>query len=114
MVVEPRPGPTSSGRTRSFRQSFLVAFAGRIGERLRQAAEVVTADEATRSTALVPLFEARRRAAEVALEQAFPETRTTRMSARNAEGWQAGMRAANRAQLDLHRPVRQGETRALS
>jgi hypothetical protein len=114
MVVEPRPGPTSSGRTRSFRQSFLVAFAGRIGERLRQAAEVVTADEATRSTALVPLFEARRRAAEVALEQAFPETRTTRMSARNAEGWQAGMRAANRALLDLHRPVRQGETRALS
>ncbi len=114
MVAEPRTQSTSSGGTRSFRQSFLVAFAGRIGERLSQAAEAVTADEATRSTALVPLFAARREAAELALNQAFPETRTTRMSARNAEGWHAGMRAADRAQLDLHQPVRAGSVRALS
>ncbi len=114
MVAEPRPGASSSGGTRSFRQSFLVAFAGRIGERLSQAAEAVTADEATRSRALVPLFAARREAAELALNQAFPETRTTRMSARNAAGWHAGVRAADQAQLDLHRPVRRGAARALS
>jgi hypothetical protein len=114
MVAERRPAATSGGGTRSFRQSFLVAFAGRIGERLSDAAEAVTADEATRSTALVPLFAARREAAELALKEAFPETRTTRMSARNAEGWHAGMRAADAAQLDLHRPVRRGATRALS
>lgn len=114
MVAEPRTASTSSGGTRSFRQSFLVAFAGRIGERLSQAAEAVTAEEATRSTALVPLFAARREAAALALDEAFPETRTTRMSARNAEGWQAGMRAADRAQFDLHRPVRAGSVRALS
>jgi hypothetical protein len=114
MVAEPRAASTSAGRTRSFRQSFLVAFAGRIGERLRQAAEEVTADEATRSAALVPLFEARRDAAERALEQAFPQVRTTRMSARDAAGWHAGTRAADRAQLDLHRPVRRAPSGALS
>lgn len=108
MVAEPRPASVTAGRTRSFRQSFLVAFAGRIGERLAEAAESVTAEEATRSTALVPLFAARREAAELALKAAFPETRTTRLSARNAAGWQAGMQAADRAQLDLHLPVRGG------
>ena len=81
---------------------------------MSQAAEAVTADEATRSRALVPLFAARREAAELALNQAFPETRTTRMSARNAAGWHAGVRAADQAQLDLHRPVRRGAARALS
>jgi hypothetical protein len=113
MVAEPRERHRSSGATRSFRQSFLVAFAGRIGERLARAAEAVTSDEATRSQALVPLFEARRLAAQAALDEAFPETRTTRMSARDALGWQAGTRAADRAQLDLHRPVRRGPARAL-
>lgn len=108
MVAEPRPSSATAGGTRSFRQSFLVAFAGRIGERLAEAAEAVTADEATRSTALVPLLAARREAAEMALKAAFPETRTTRLSARNAAGWQAGMHAADRAQLDLHPPVRGG------
>jgi hypothetical protein len=108
MVAEPRPSSVTAGGTRSFRQSFLVAFAGRIGERLAEAAEAVTAEEATRSTALVPLFAARREAAELALKAAFPETRTTRLSARNAAGWHAGMQAADRAQLDLHQPVRGG------
>jgi Protein of unknown function (DUF2786) len=122
MVSEPRASGVgrSAGRrggragdTRSFRQSFLVAFARRVGERLAQAAEAVTADEATRSTALVPLFEARRAAAKAALDEAFPDLRTTRMSARNAEGWQAGVRAADRAELDAHRRVRRGAVRAL-
>jgi hypothetical protein len=108
MVAEPRPSSVTAGGTRSFRQSFLVAFARRIGERLAEAAEAVTAEEATRSTALVPLFAARREAAELALKVAFPETRTTRMTAGNAAGWQAGMQAADRAQLDLHPPVRGG------
>jgi hypothetical protein len=106
MVSEPRPAAgRSAGGTRSFRQSFLVAFAGRIGERLAEAAAAVTAEEATRSTALVPLFAARREAADAALAAAFPDLRTTRLSARSAEGWHAGVRAADRAQLDVHRSV---------
>ena len=115
MVAEPRPaGRPSSGGTRSFRQSFLVAFARRIGERLAQAAEAVTAEEATRSTALVPLFTARREAAEAAMAAAFPDLRTTRLSARNAAGWHAGVRAADRAQLDVHRSVPRRGSRLLS
>ncbi|MDD9371669.1 MAG: DUF2786 domain-containing protein, partial [Acidimicrobiales bacterium] len=114
MVAEPRPtGRSASGTTRSFRQSFLVAFARRIGERLAEAAEAVTADEATRSTALVPLFAARREAADAALAAAFPDLRTTRMSARSAAGWQAGVRAADRAQLDVQRSVSRDANRAL-
>jgi len=106
MVLEPVSAAGNGGRTRSFRHAFLVAFAGRIGERLARASEAVTADAARQSTAVVPLFEARRAAADRALGEAFPETRTLRVSARNAEGWQAGVRAADRAQLGLERPVR--------
>ena len=115
MVAEPRPqaARSSSGSTRSFRQSFLVAFARRIGERLAEAAESVTAEEATRSTALVPLFAARREAADAALAAAFPDLRTTRMSARSAEGWHAGVRAADRAQLDVQRTVPRDARRVL-
>ena len=83
-----------------------MAFAGRIGERLARASEAATADAARHGTAIVPLFEARRAAADRALGEAFPETRTMRVSARNADGWQAGVRAADRAQLGAERPVR--------
>jgi hypothetical protein len=114
MVAEPRPRSTTAGDTRSFRQSFLVAFAHRIGERLARAAEAVTADAAARSTALVPLLDARREAADEALRRAYPETRATRLTARNAAGWHAGTLAADRAQLDLHRPVARGTRRALA
>jgi hypothetical protein len=105
MVLEPVSATGNGGRTRSFRHAFLVAFAGRIGERLARASEAATADAARHSTAVVPLFEARRAAADRALGEAFPETRTMRVSARNAEGWQAGVRAADRAQLGHERPV---------
>jgi Protein of unknown function (DUF2786) len=105
MVLEPVAGAGGGGRTRSFRHAFLVAFAGRIGERLARASEAATADAARHSTAVVPLFEARRAAADRALGEAFPETRTMRVSARNAEGWQAGLRAADRAHLGHERPL---------
>ncbi|HEX6417640.1 MAG TPA: DUF2786 domain-containing protein [Acidimicrobiales bacterium] len=114
MVAEPRPRSSSPADTRSFRQSFLVAFAQRVGERLARATEAVTADEARRSTALVPLLDARRQAADEALRRAFPEVRTSRLSARNAHGWHAGTRAADRAQLELQRPVGRGARRALA
>jgi|SoiMethySBSTD1v2_1073268.scaffolds.fasta_scaffold07163_4 uncharacterized protein DUF2786 len=113
MVLEPRPAGRSGGGTRSFRHAFLVAFAGRVGQRLAEAADTVTVEAAARSAALVPLFTARREAADRALGEAFPETRTMRVSARDAAGWQAGVRAADRADLDLRRPVRSPAPRAL-
>ncbi len=105
MVLEPVATTGNGGRTRSFRHAFLVAFAGRIGERLARATDEVTAD-AGHGSAIVPLFAARRAAADRAVGDAFPETRTMRVSARNADGWQAGVRAADRAQLGAERPVR--------
>lgn len=105
MVAQPRRPGASAGTTRSFRQSFLVAFARRVGLRLREAAEQVTAEESERSTALVPVFAQRRAAADAALGAAFPDVRTTRMSANDAAGWHAGTQAADRAQLGLHDAV---------
>jgi hypothetical protein len=113
MVAQPRPPSGTAGGTRSFRHSFLVAFAHRIGDRLREADEAVTAQAAQHSAALVPVFEQRRRAAEDALNEAYPTIGTTRLSARNAEGWQAGRRAADRAQLGVDASVRAGARRAL-
>ena len=113
MVLEPRPAAAGGGGTRSFRHAFLVAFAGRIGQRLAAAAAQVTAEAAERSTALVPLFTARREAADRALATAFPDTRSLRVSAGNAAGWQAGVRAADRAELGLHPQVRTSGPRAL-
>jgi hypothetical protein len=107
----PRRGGARSGtggRTRSFRQSFLVAFARRIGARLHQAAEAAVAEATTAggNAALVPLFAERRRAADDAVSEAFPTIGTTRMSARDADGWYAGTAAADRAQLDIHEALR--------
>ena len=106
MVAEAPSGRGGPGRTRSFRQSFLVAFARRIGARLQEAADAVTAAAAARSTALVPLLEARSRAAADAADEAFPRIGTTHTSANDAAGWHAGTRAASQAQLDLHGALR--------
>jgi hypothetical protein len=111
MVAAGGPGSGGgAGRTRSFRQSFLVAFARRIGDRLKEADAAATAAGARRSAALVPLFEERRAAADAAVEEAFPRMSTTRMSANDAAGWHAGTRAADRAQLDLREALRADRT----
>jgi hypothetical protein len=110
MVAAQRSGGAGraggGGRTRSYRQSFLIAFARRIGARLREAADAVTSAGAAHSTALVPLFVARRRAAEEAADEAFPRVTATRMSANDAAGWHAGTEAGSRAQLDHHGVLR--------
>jgi Protein of unknown function (DUF2786) len=113
MVARSRPSSAAGGATRSFRHSFLVAFAHRIGDRLREADQAVTARAAQRSTALVPVFEQRRLAVDRALDAAYPTIGTTRMSARDPEGWQAGRRAADRAQLGVEPSVRAGARRKL-
>jgi hypothetical protein len=92
----------SGGRTRSFRQSFLVAFAGRIGARLREAAEAATADAARRDADFLPVLAQRTEAAEEAVNEAYPTLGRSRVSANDAAGWHAGAAAADRAQLDLH------------
>jgi hypothetical protein len=94
-------------RTRSFRQSFLVAYASRIGARLRQATETA-ADEAAETYGperLLPVLAARSAAAEAAAHEAFPYLGRTRVSARDPAGWAAGAAAADGANLNVRREV---------
>ncbi|TQM57284.1 uncharacterized protein DUF2786 [Humibacillus xanthopallidus] len=91
-------------RTRAFRQSFLTAYASRIGERLREvtAAEEAAASENARSSGreLVPLLEARAEEVDDAVSTWFPELQTHSVGAvRDAEGWHSGRAAADRAEL---------------
>ena len=87
-------------RTVSFRRSFLIAFATRVGQRLRDAVdEAVDAVSATTGTDLVPILDRRTDEAEAAARAAFPHTRPMSTSVGNAEGWRAGTACADRADL---------------
>lgn len=91
-------------RTKSFRQSFLAAYAHRIGDRLAEAAEgQVTAGEGE----LLPVLAARDVAVADETERMFPATVTTRLRGVNdAAGWEEGAAAADRAQVRARPPLR--------
>lgn len=91
-------------RTRSFRQSFLLAYAARIGERLREASQAVEA-EADQSR-LLPVLAAQTRAVDAALREHFPERVARRVSVGNAAGWEAGRAAANLASFNVTTALR--------
>ncbi|MFI9721659.1 DUF2786 domain-containing protein [Streptomyces sp. NPDC052396] len=86
-----------SRRTRDFRESFLIAYAGRIGDRLAAAVREVTARE-PRPEAL-PVLAAREVAVGEATGRLFPRTTAHRLKGRDADGWASGVRAADRARL---------------
>ena len=99
-----RPNRHGGSRTRAFRQSFLTAYASRIGERLQAvtAAEVVAASGVVRSAGreLVPLLEARAEEVDEAVDTWFPQVTAHSVGAvRDAEGWHSGRAAADRAEL---------------
>lgn len=101
-----RTSRCGTSRTRSFRRSFLLAFAQRIGERLRTTASATeaAADLATAGL-LVPLYTARDEAVGAALTDLFPHLSSHAMRASNAEGWGAGRTAADLASFDVHRKI---------
>ncbi|MFG1996111.1 DUF2786 domain-containing protein [Actinoplanes sp. NPDC048988] len=86
---------------RSFRQSFLTAYASRIGERLTAAV-----DEVTPSADLLPVLAARDDEVRSAVDKQFPHLthRTTTIS--NRAGWLSGRAAADRAALHARQEVR--------
>ena len=96
-------------RTRAFRQSFLIAYAIRIGERLSQATEHAEQQAATASPGqdLLPVLRARRQAVDDAIDEMFGDTLTSSraMSATDAEGWYSGRAAADMASLYNHAQV---------
>ncbi|MBB5787444.1 DUF2786 domain-containing protein [Jiangella mangrovi] len=90
-----------TSRTRSFRHSFLLSYATRIGERLREAASHT---EAAAGTDLVPVLADRADAVDTLFRTLFAATTARRsFSAGNAAGWGAGRSAADRAVLTTER-----------
>ncbi len=93
-------------RTKSFRRSFLTAYAGRITDRLMEAVEEIVEEAiAETGTDLVPILAARDEAAEAALDATFPDRGTFAPSVSDAEGVFAGRLAADRADLSAGPPL---------
>ena len=94
-------------RTRSYRQSFLLAYADRIGERLR------AADQASQSTIdddrLLPVLSARSRAVDDLVEEYFPHLVSKRVTISNGAGWGAGRAAADLATINLREALDDNE-----
>lgn len=87
-------------RTKSFRLSFLVAYASRIGERLGDASSSAT-EELRRHDRLLPVLAARNRAADEAFARLFPSTVGCPLVGYDAVGTGAGRAAADTAVLDI-------------
>ncbi|SCF38392.1 Protein of unknown function (DUF2786) [Micromonospora viridifaciens] len=95
-------------RTKGYDESFLNAFALRIGERLR-AATAATDREAAEERGddrLLPVLAARSDAVRERVDQLFPGVTKHRLQVRDAEGWASGTSAADRASLDAGAPAR--------
>jgi Protein of unknown function (DUF2786) len=97
--------PTYGRRSRkpSYRRSFLVAYAGRIGARLREATEAVTvaADNAL-GNSLLPVLAHREEMLDAAVGTLFSELKELEFSLTNVAGWAAGTAAADLAELTVH------------
>jgi hypothetical protein len=87
-------------RTRSFRQSFLMAYANRIGERLSETtARVVTEGVERHGNRLLPALAHRDAAVDDAVRTAYPQLGQGRAAINNYSGWLAGRAAAEVASL---------------
>ncbi|WP_285748415.1 DUF2786 domain-containing protein [Lentzea sp. NBRC 105346] len=82
-------------RSRGFRQSFLISYAHRIGERLTAAP---VSDER-----LLPVLVERKQAVDELYDQMFTRTKTMRVSVGSAAGWHAGRTAADLADIEVGR-----------
>lgn len=86
-------------RTRSFRRSFLLGFAARIGERLREATDHAVA--AADTDRLLPVLAARDDRLEAAVAAAFPRLGEISAAVSHGGGFVAGRAAAELACLEL-------------
>ncbi|WP_308011993.1 DUF2786 domain-containing protein [Actinacidiphila acidipaludis] len=84
-------------RSRDYRESFLIAYAAGIRERLSAAAAAEVA--ARPADLLLPALAARDLAVRETRERLFPSTRTARLKGRDAAGWAAGRTTASEARL---------------
>jgi Protein of unknown function (DUF2786) len=98
------PTYAQSSRKPSYRRSFLVAYGGRIGFRLRDANEAATAaaDESL-GNRLLPVLASRQEQLDAAVGDLFGELKKMEYSLTDIAGWAAGTAAADRAELGLHK-----------
>jgi hypothetical protein len=84
----------------SYRRSFLLAYASRIGARLREATTSAT-DAALESigNSLLPVLAERERGVDEALRRMFPNTTEAEVSITDRAGWAAGQAAADLVDL---------------
>lgn len=107
MVREGRSG--AHARSRGFRSSFLVAYATRVGQRLREATSAAVQDARTaHGDNVLPVLASRDEAADTARDQAFPRVSHERISPRDPAGWSAGYAAADLARLGPDTELRAG------
>lgn len=88
-----------NSRTTSFRRSFLIAYATRIGERLRAATQEA-AESAGRTGELVRMLQRHAEQVDALREELFPNLVQREASISNRLGWAAGRAAADLALLD--------------
>ncbi|MGH8900480.1 MAG: DUF2786 domain-containing protein [Egibacteraceae bacterium] len=92
--------PGSRSRSRSFRQSFLTAFAHRISQRLREGRDAAESEAAeAHGDALLPVLASRLDAVDRARDEAYPDLESRSFSATDVAGWAAGTAAAQLASL---------------
>jgi hypothetical protein len=99
-------------RTTAFRRAFLMAFAVRIGHRLRETV-TATINVAVGDSGgeLMPILAARTDAVDALTRASYPSTRPIRATVSDPEGWHAGSIFADQADLSIHRKVARGVDR---
>lgn len=98
-------GWDGSSRTKSFRRAFLLSFAARIGQRLREA-EAMVIDELGGEDRLLPVLAQHAADVDRRVRELFPSiSNSRRVTVSNTAGWAAGRAAADRANLHNRRPL---------
>ncbi|MDG2114039.1 MAG: hypothetical protein P8N02_15665 [Actinomycetota bacterium] len=92
-------------RTRSFRQSFLVGYAGEVGRRLSAANQKVVDDA---EPGVHPVLASMMDEVDQAMREAFPRLRSHRPSVSSGAGLSAGLDAGRRADIGTPRFGNQG------
>ena len=93
----------SAGRRKTFRQSFLYAYAVRIGQRLTAASESARTEAADND--LLPVLASREAAVEESVADVFTKFTSRRARVSDEHGWVSGTAAADRARLHDRRRV---------
>jgi hypothetical protein len=97
--TEPPGGKAGRARLKTFRQSFLVGYAVRIGERLAEASRAALV-QAGDAAALLPVLASRDVRVREARDRSFPRTvRGRGFRVASLEGWESGRTAADEATL---------------